>query len=126
MIYGISLVAGSTIEVPQGPNVGVYYGAGTAGCAVALDLGQSVGPSNGTNFLYSAPGLAGLAVIHLYSTSSPEGAGDPAWIDGQHHFLGVDLVSGSDGTDHHYGWVELSLQPSTTPTVTASRALGPW
>jgi len=109
-------VTGCEIDALMELNGGTYRGSGFGPLAVALSSGQQVGPSFGigTNFMYSEPGILVLAIIRSFGPSSTDGAGDPTWIDGQHHFLGLDLPSGAD---HHYAWIELSLSDSGAPTV---------
>jgi len=102
------------LDVFQAIGVGVYRGSGSGLDAIAMGSGQTVGPTNGSNFVYSQQGLFASAFIHVYNASTSSVGGDPNWTDGQHHFLGVDVLA---GTDHHYGWVELSLRDSGVATA---------
>jgi len=107
-------LTGCSIGAFEELGIGAYRGSGFGFLAIALSSGQQVGPSSGLNFLYSVPGLLEIAMIRTYGPNPTDGAGDPTWTDGRHHFLGLDKLS---GTDHHYGWVELSLSDSGAPTV---------
>lgn len=111
---GTNEIGGSFSSVTQAFGVGTYRGGAIMDNAVAMDSGQQVGTITdpGDNFVYTDLGLGGSAIIHMYGGPTSD-TGGPAWTDGLHHFIGVDILS---GTEHHYGWVELSLHPSATPT----------
>ena len=105
--------SGSLTDAREALHTGIYlYQPESGGYAAALNLGDQIGSGKG-GFIYNTGGLAAAATIHVGTPNSSTGAGDPQWIDGAHHFLGVDLES---GTDHNYGWVELSLSDSGIPT----------
>lgn len=110
---GSNNIVGSWIEARQALTVGVYRGTGTGEDAVALNAGDQVGANGPDDFVYSLNGLGSEAIIQWYYEQN-----QIQWIDGAKHFMGIDVPSGSD---HHYGWVELSLKPSTAPT-----SAGPW
>ena len=109
-----SAITGSWSRVLQETGTGVYRGSDGLENAAALNLGQEVGPALAAGFLYADNGLHPSPTLHGYNVASSTSVGDPAWLDGQHHFVGTDLLVGAD---HHYGWIELSLQDSGVPTT---------
>lgn len=56
-------VQGSNDWVFQASGVGVYFGLRPNGYAWPLNVGEQVGPSMGSNFLYSGLGLTAISVV---------------------------------------------------------------
>ena len=112
-------VVGSFIQVVQAPGVGAYRGLTSVGENLwPLNPPDQVGATGPGGFLYSVPGLAAITTVDPYASPESGGVTMPGWADGRHHFVGVDVPSGAD---HHYGWVELSVQNSGVPT-----SASPW
>jgi len=109
---GGSVAVGSWTRVLESTGSGVYRG-NTTDQAVALSFGDEVGPALPGDFIYADSGLHPDPSLHYYNVSSGATDGDPRWLDSRHHFVATDLPV---GTDHHYGWIEMSLEDSGAPT----------